>query len=97
MISSGLNTSRLTCRGSRMRSISITGRRCSPKRFCARRKIPVRIVSCLLRVRAEVDTDLRHAAIIGAVTSSSVSDASTGARRPGSRRGEGRAPAIPDR
>jgi hypothetical protein len=30
---------------------SRTGLRCRPKRFCARRKIPLRIVSCLLRMR----------------------------------------------
>jgi hypothetical protein len=52
--------------------------RCNPNRFCARRKIPLRIVSWLLRVRAEVDNPARHASIIGAVTSSSINAPNTG-------------------
>ncbi len=63
-----------------MRSISRTGLRWRPKRFWARRKIPLRIVSCLLRVRAAVVSDARHASIAGAVMSSNNSGPKSGTR-----------------
>ena len=49
-----------------------------PKRFWARRKIPLRIVSCLLRVRAAVVSDARQASMAGAVMSSNSSGPKTG-------------------
>ena len=63
MLSSGLSASRVTCRGSRVRSISRTGLRWRPKRFCVRRKSAVEDRQLLVARPAAVVSEARHASM----------------------------------